>query len=71
MRRVTQPFARELRWRMVASADSITFVVRRCTQCAAGKSEAEEQSGEQRRGNEGVGGRPALGKQCRLVHRSG
>jgi len=30
--RVTQPFARSLRWRIVAKADSIGLVVRRCTQ---------------------------------------
>ena len=34
--RVTQPFTRKLRWRMVAKADSTTLVVRTCVQCAAG-----------------------------------
>ena len=41
--RVTQPLARELRWRIVAKADSMTLVVRRCVQCAAGKSYEREQ----------------------------
>lgn len=36
--RVTQPLVRELRCRIVANADSTAFVVRRCTQCLAGKS---------------------------------
>ena len=36
---MTQPFAREFRWRMVAKADSITLAVHGCVQCAAGKSQ--------------------------------
>ena len=35
--RVTQPLARELRCRIVAKADSMTLVVRRCVQWAAGE----------------------------------
>ena len=36
--RLTQPLLRAVRWRIVAKVDSIGFVVRRCTQCSAGKS---------------------------------
>ena len=33
-----QPFARTVRWRIVANVLSIGFVVRKCFQCSAGKS---------------------------------
>src|SRR3954470_20520292 len=34
-----QPFARTVRWRIVAEVLSIGFVVRKCFQCSAGKLE--------------------------------
>ena len=36
--RLPQPFVRRCRKRTVAKVDSLGFVVRKCTQCSAGKS---------------------------------
>jgi hypothetical protein len=36
--RLPEPFVFRVRSRTVAKVDSIEFVVRRCTQCSAGKS---------------------------------
>ena len=36
--RLTHPLVRAVRWRMVEKVDSMGFVVRRWTQCSAGKS---------------------------------